>query len=1361
MKNKKLFLKITPLIALLTFSVFFGIPYTVASFIEYFTVDTTKPSFIDSATENFICYPLEDSNNNNYCAIGWAKTIEESTGSLTIPQTVTKGTGNEAITYQVKAIAECGFRFCEFSSISFAGNNVEEIKAEAFYSCQNITTFTMPQKCIHGVGPSSFMDCRNLETINMSNVESYIETRKSETDFFLNNPYIIGDHAFTSCIKLKKFVFPINLQEIGDSAFMNCKEISSLYLPVDNGVNEITIRKYAFSDCAKFTLLYFEGNVTNIERYAFAQCDKLRIYYNGDAEALDSAFEGGTIYRKKHVATNMDNAINDYVPIRETQSQITMDDDHLGFVYFKQRVAIKYNGTANGVSSKVLESPNTDYITIFRWENPGEDTNDYNNTTKVLTIPEEIDGCKVKVISEQAFVNDPDLEGIIFNSELVQICRQAFKGCSKLATIDFSACTHLKEIGHEAFNPNGQNNAFTGTINIPQCVWYIGNSAFENFRKATGLTFNENYTQLKSIGNYAFKYLGYSAPAQYKGTLDLVIPKSMSDGAVYEITPEGSFEKQNWCIGIEAFAYCHLIKYVTMQDLGGVNPATGKAWNNKDNPRIGFGRYCFRDCVNLLRFKATKKMMRLGAAMFMNCSKIKEIFLSRYLYNKEDDIFIWSTYDNNANGGGESQSIFYYVGGGGTADGGCEFRDVVIYVDGEDAPVRRSRQQKYYVWNSDARTYDNEYLKSSDDQTFAPTTDGNTRREYKIGRLIAPTYFNVDYETTGTIKYVNLTTGALSDTPTSDYSNIATLLKKNNKYIVTKCYGSGFATIDMTTWQVGGTTIDTIGSCAFASLTEVNNTDPFPSEKIILPAGVTTIRDRAFYSVKNDGINIVTYKNNGVEVTDTGANPKTNICFLPSTVTRVEELAFYNNDFGKVNIPSSLTTLGNSAFLVSSTDTLSIDEFDGSASPYSFINNAMYDNTTRTLLYSAAGINNSLDLSATQVNNDTIAAIGARALANTSYTSVNLPGTVTTLYGGAFSNNRNLTSVTGLSGLKYIAAAPISGEDVWNSSTNYSIYDLAPKDFSSIYEASETVISSSLGSVYSGNMANRPYFYRWLDNFGAFANCTSLTTLNLAASYQTLRKIGYGAFEGCTSLSTMTDGTTTYTYYHYSDFEGDIFYDDYQTTLASAPSNKVDTRTTGVVDLSQSTLLTSLSKDAFRNCSNLKYFHLPLLHTQDTNNTLNGQAKFYLGIDKDDLGSWYCSGPKIGQNTSIFYGTKAINGSGGAVLLGETAEYISSGSGNKKPSNSALKIDASYNLWDNVSYEGTRYPAQYLTNTNYCYYVRSRTNFKADTLIGKEDSDNYKYWIHLGNESDHVYLLFDKANGGNRADLQAFFRNPS
>ena len=1347
MKNKKLFLLISPLISFMAVSSFLGISYTVANFIDYYNTDTTKPSFIDSTTENFICYPLQSTNNQNICSIGWAKNIEDSEGTLTIPQTVTKEVENETVIYQVKAIAECGFRFCNFSSITFAGNNIEEIKAEAFYSCQNITSFTMPEKCIHGVGPSSFMDCRNLATIDMSGVASYIEAHRNDEDFFEDNPYIIGDHAFTSCIKLKKFDFPANLAEIGDSAFMNCKEISGLYLPVNNGVNEIAIRKYAFSDCAKFTIMYFESNVTNIEKYAFAQCDNLRIYYNGYAADLDAAFEGGTIYRKKHVATNLDDEIADYVPIRETQSQITMDDNHLGFVYFKQNVPIKYNGTANGVSNKVLESPSQEYVTIFKWETPSESTADYNATTKVVTIPETIDGSPVKVISEQAFTNDTNLEGVVFNSELVQICKQAFKGCKKLKTIDFSSCTHLHEIGHEAFYGNGNNDSYTSVINIPSCMWYIGNSAFRNFRKAIGVDFNYNTANLKLIGSYAFSYLGVNAASQYKGALDLILPKSMSDGAVYEVQPSGNFNKQNWCVGMNAFEHCPLIKYVTMQDLGGVNPTQNKGWQANDNPRIGFGRYCFANCENLLRFKATKKMLRLGAGMFEGCSKLKEIFLSRYLYNKEDDIFIWSTYDNGSNGGGESQSIFYVCGSGNSPDGSCEFRDVVIYVDGEDAPVRRSRQQKYYVWNSDPRTYSNEYLRSNDDKVYAPTTDGNTRREDVIGRSVVPTYFNADWTISGTIKYVNLTTGALSDNPTDDYSNCAALLKKNNKYIVTKCYGSGLSCIDMTTWNVGNTPIDMIGSSSFGTLSN----DALPSEKIILPANVTTIRDRAFYSCGTNGIDIVTYKDNGVEVTDTGATPKTNVCFLPSTVTKVEELAFFNNDFQKVTLSSGMNMMGNSAFLVASNDTVSISEFDGSGSVFSYIDDAMYDTATKTLLYSAPNKNQALDLSSVSINGDNIVAIGARALANTKYTSVTLPTTVSTIYGGAFNKSTSITQITGVAGLKYIAAAPESGDDVWTTSANYSVYDMAPKDFSTSYEFSTTEYNN-LGSVFQGNMANRHYFYRWLDNFGAFANCTSMTTFDLSscATATGIKKIGFGAFEGCSNLETMTDGSTTYTYYRYSDYDG-LTYENASTLFADPDAIK-EVITKGVVDLSQATQLTTLGRGAFRNCSKLKYFHLPMVSGRDSGRTTDSQAKFYLGIDYDDIGSWYSSGPKIGDNYSIFHGTRAQTD--GAVLIGETAQYTYS-EGNKIFTNQTMKIQDSLHLWDTVGYNANRYPSQYLKDTNVYYLVRSRDDYDNDRMSNIAiDKNPCKFWIeYTENGATHSYILFNSA-----AELKAYYK---
>ena len=211
-----------------------------------------------------------------------------------------------------------------------------------------------------------------------------------------------------------------------------------------------------------------------------------------------------------------------------------MDEDHPGFIYFKSTDPIKYTG-AKGDSNIVLYAPaqNEEYAVIYQWEEPSMDTDDYDFTNKVVTFPDEIDGAKVRVITEQLFQNDTSLTGVVFNSNLVQICKQAFKGCTSLSTIDFSDCTMLREIGHEAFSPNGTNSAFTGTISIPPCVQYIGIKAFQNFKAATGLTFNtDQTTSLLLIGNSAFENLGENVTDITKFTLDLIIPKSMCDGAV-------------------------------------------------------------------------------------------------------------------------------------------------------------------------------------------------------------------------------------------------------------------------------------------------------------------------------------------------------------------------------------------------------------------------------------------------------------------------------------------------------------------------------------------------------------------------------------------------------------------------------------------------------------------------------------------------------------------------------------------------------------------------------------------------------------------------------------------------------------
>lgn len=1402
MKKRKLIALITPIVCFMILSCAFAIPYTVASFVEYLNVDPNEESFVDETTHNFICYPLVKNSESdpNAVAIGWAGEPEDCTGDLTIPNTVIKGTGNNALTYTVKAIAECGFRFCDFSSIAFAGNNVEEIKSEAFYSCQNMTTFTMPQKCIHGVGPSSFMDCRKLETIDMSNVVSYVESQfnsessnQQKHDFFSSHPFKIGDHAFASCVKLKGFTFPNNLAEVGAGAFNNCVKIFGLFFPdpiLDDGnniVNTITFGEYAFSDCTSLAVTHFNKNVIDIGLYCFAKCESLRIYYGGDINSSsDPLYKFSTTinkdWRKRHVATNQ-NTDNfdedgngtgpDYVPIKNNQSEMKMDDEHPGLIYIKGPGPIYYDGKASDATAQKIDTAQSDYITIFQWNTPTVPSTDYDATNKILTIPNTIAGCPVKVIAEQAFYrevnNNETLKGVVFNSNLVQICHDAFKACKELQTIDFSACVNLKEIGHNAFHPNtGSNTKFTGTLSLPNSLMFIGKSAFYNFTKATSLQLCDysdpnNHPNLRIIGDNAFQNFGCNVNDSYKGTIDLVLPNRMSDGDIWKFKPNGMTGDIAGCVGDYAFANCPLLRTVELEPASATaindpiskpnaQALTGKGATATDSPRIGLGTGAFSSCSYLIRFKGSKKLLRLGENLFGKCPKLKEIFLSTFLNANEADIMPW--------GYGEGHSIFYNQSNSDSGSNACEFRDLVVYVDGNDAPVRKQRQQKYYTWNTDPKTYENEYTESSDQAHIwghywnegSADNCGRFQNDTIIGRLVVPTYFNVDFHTQGAVKYINTSTGQVSNSPSSDYSNCAAAIKKDNNdttYIITKCYASNQNSLDLTTWNLDAN-ITMLGSCSFATLNAGDVT-----RKIILPSSLAMIRDRAFLSVKVDGtygINIVTYKDNNGEVVDTGANPKTNVCFLPPSVTRIEEYSFFNNNFEKVLLPENLNMLGNTAFTGSMGKEATIEIFGGlgTSSCFRYSGNGIYDNSSNTLLYYAAKGSGTLDLS-----NETIAAIGARALANTSYSSIILPSSTTMVYGGAFEGNSSVTEISGLSGLKYIAAKPDSNDtDVWNSDANFNIYDLPPKDFAKLYDFNPTYIDTNGGSggnkgVGSGNFANRTFFYKWLNSFGAFANCSSLETFDITSCKTTLKKIGYGAFEGCSSLSSMTDGSATYTYYRYNDFTG-LTKDNVGDILANPNSTKI-TRTTGVCDLSGFTNLTSIGRVAFKGCSSLEYFHLPI-------HSANSQANFYLGFDIQDIGSWYnyASNKNSGinsdaNNIGIFDGTLAA--STGAVLVGETIQYAKSGGKNYQAQTKKVtqveNTSAFVDEFDKTLYNVDRYQsnASILPSGHTYYYVHENSTTTADLKTGSDlNSTSYKYWIQIGNASDHNYLLFDKGS---------------
>ena len=98
-------------------------------------------------------------------------------------------------------------------------------------------------------------------------------------------------------------------------------------------------------------------------------------------------------------------------------------------------------------------------------------------------IPEKIDGLKVLVIYEEAFMNDDGLTSVVLPSTLTSIDTSAFYGCTSLSEI--SIAPSVQSIGSNAFDGC---SALT-RISIPEGVAVIGDSTFNNCGILTTVNF--------------------------------------------------------------------------------------------------------------------------------------------------------------------------------------------------------------------------------------------------------------------------------------------------------------------------------------------------------------------------------------------------------------------------------------------------------------------------------------------------------------------------------------------------------------------------------------------------------------------------------------------------------------------------------------------------------------------------------------------------------------------------------------------------------------------------------------------------------------------------------------------------------
>ena len=338
-----------------------------------------------------------------------------------------------------------------------AGKTVTSIRCSAFYSCDSLTSVSIPDS-VEQIGTNLFVGCSKLKTISVSPDHPYFATidgvlfRKadkalisypagisSSTYTIPQGITAIGDSAFYYCDSLTSVSIPDSVTAIGDRAFYYCKSLTSVSIP--DSVS--AIGDSAFFSCDSLTSVSIPDSVTSIGDHAFSYCDSLT-----SVSIPDSVEQIGT---------------NPFSSCSKLKT-ISVSSEHLYFatidgVLFRKadKALISYPA---GISSSTYTIPQG--ITAI-----GDSAFYYCDSLTSVSIPDS-----VTAIGDRAFYYCKSLTSVSIPDSVTSIGDSAFFFCASLTSVSIPAS--VTSIGDYAFS-----DCYSLTsVSIPDSVTSIGDKAF-------------------------------------------------------------------------------------------------------------------------------------------------------------------------------------------------------------------------------------------------------------------------------------------------------------------------------------------------------------------------------------------------------------------------------------------------------------------------------------------------------------------------------------------------------------------------------------------------------------------------------------------------------------------------------------------------------------------------------------------------------------------------------------------------------------------------------------------------------------------------------------------------------------------
>ena len=359
------------------------------------------------------------------------------------------------------------------NSITF-DDDIKSIGENAFEKT-GFTEFNMPDT-VESIGAGCFMECENLEKVNLSkgikcNSENTIPagvfsmcTSLTEITIPQNINYI-GDNMFSGCDKLAKVIIENENTDIGDGAFFDCYSLKDFDFPKGSigkeaffectGLENIDIsnttalQDRAFMYCKNLKSVTASSNLKKIGAEAFLDCAKIPEFIIPDGVKIieSSAFDGCISLKEMTIPASVTN-IGTCIFSNTRLEKITVDE------------ANEYFYCGEGVNAIITKKE-------IKGVPCGNDEH-YNEDHDAFVL---IAGCKntiipdnVKKIDDCAFYKITGLSKLDIPSGVVRIGDMAFSGCTSLKEINipdtvsrigiktFEKCDALEKITVDANN---------------------------------------------------------------------------------------------------------------------------------------------------------------------------------------------------------------------------------------------------------------------------------------------------------------------------------------------------------------------------------------------------------------------------------------------------------------------------------------------------------------------------------------------------------------------------------------------------------------------------------------------------------------------------------------------------------------------------------------------------------------------------------------------------------------------------------------------------------------------------------------------------------------------------------------------